>query len=125
CSCTWSTVRRGASWLMVSQVGSSPDALHDSCAACRQIWSNGSNVTASPDVARWASPNSDGRSRINIETLKRAHPIADVVASYGIELRRVGAALVGRCPFHQDGGHPNLHVYPSGRWICYRCDQRG
>jgi DNA primase len=82
-------------------------------------------VTASPDVTRWASHNSDGRRRIDIETLKRAHPIANVVASYRIELRRVGAALVGRCSFHQDGGHPNLHVYPSGRWICYRCDQRG
>src|SRR5579859_2556870 len=66
------------------------------------------------------------RARIDTETLKQAHPVADLVMSYGIELRRVGAALVGRCPFHQDGGHPNLHVYPrSGRWICYRCDQRG
>ena len=66
------------------------------------------------------------RNRIDTETLRQAHPIADVVTSYGIELRRVGAALVGRCPFHQDGGRPNLHVYPrSGRWICYRCDQRG
>ena len=37
----------------------------------------------------------------------------------------MGAALVGRCPFHQDRGRPNLHVYPSGRWICYRCDQHG
>jgi DNA primase len=66
------------------------------------------------------------RVRIDTETLKQSHPIADLVMSYGIELRRVGAALVGRCPFHQDGGHPNLHVYPrSGRWICYRCDQHG
>jgi DNA primase len=67
----------------------------------------------------------DSRVRIDTETLKHAHPIADLVMSYGIELRRVGAALVGRCPFHQDGGNPNLHVYPSGRWICYRCDHRG
>jgi len=66
------------------------------------------------------------RSRIDTELLRREHPIADVVASYGIELHRVGRALVGRCPFHHDRGQPNLHVYPrSGRWICYRCDQRG
>ncbi|MGI9145810.1 MAG: CHC2 zinc finger domain-containing protein [Chloroflexota bacterium] len=70
-------------------------------------------------------PRSDAGSRIDTETLRREHPIADLVASYGIELRRVGSAMVGRCPFHQDGGHPNFHVYPSGRWICYRCDQRG
>jgi DNA primase len=62
---------------------------------------------------------------IDTDALRREHPVAELVASYGIELRRVGAALVGRCPFHQDRGRPNLHVYPSGRWICYRCDQRG
>ncbi|MBV9971279.1 MAG: toprim domain-containing protein [Xanthobacteraceae bacterium] len=47
------------------------------------------------------------------------------MASYGIELRRSGVALVGRCPFHTDGGRPNLHVYRSGRWICYRCGEAG
>ena len=47
------------------------------------------------------------------------------MASYGIELRRAGTALIGRCPFHQDGGRPNLHVYRSGRWICYRCGESG
>jgi DNA primase len=70
--------------------------------------------------------NPGARSRVDIDQLRREHPIADVVTSYGIELRRVGSALVGRCPFHHDRGQPNLHVYPrSGRWICYRCDQRG
>jgi DNA primase len=57
--------------------------------------------------------------------LKRAHPTASVIAAYGIELRQAGTALVGRCPFHQGRGRPNLHVYRSGRWICYRCDERG
>ena len=33
------------------------------------------------------------------------------MARYGIELRRQGHALVGRCPFHADGGRPNLHVF--------------
>jgi DNA primase len=67
----------------------------------------------------------DTHVRVDTEALRREHPVAELVASYGIALRRVGAALVGRCPFHQDRGRPNLHVYPSGRWICYRCDQRG
>jgi DNA primase len=65
------------------------------------------------------------RTRVDTEALRREHPLADLVASYGIELRRIGTALVGRCPFHQDRGRPNLHIYPSGRWICYRCEQRG
>jgi DNA primase len=60
--------------------------------------------------------------RIDTAALKRAHPIADVVAGYGIELRPAGRALVGRCPFHLDRGRPNLHVYPaSDSWYCYRC----
>src|SRR5438874_903206 len=67
----------------------------------------------------------DSQSRIDTEALRREHPTAELVSSYGIELRRTGAALIGRCPFHQDGGRPNLHVYRSGRWICYRCGESG
>jgi DNA primase len=52
----------------------------------------------------------DTHVRVDTEALRRDHSVADLVASYGIELRRVGAALVGRCPFHQDRGRPNLHV---------------
>jgi DNA primase len=50
--------------------------------------------------------------------------LADVVAKYGIELRRSGSAQIGRCPFHADGGRPNLTVYAQ-KWICYRCGERG
>lgn len=66
------------------------------------------------------------RSTINVERLRREHPIADVVARYGITLRQSGQALVGRCPFHADSGRPNLHVYPdTARWFCYRCSIGG
>ena len=58
----------------------------------------------------------------DIARLKNDHPIADVVARYGIELRPSGRSVVARCPFHADGGRPNLHVYPgTGSWYCYRC----
>lgn len=60
--------------------------------------------------------------RYDAEALPRAHPIADVVASYGIALRPSGRALVGRCPFHPDGGRPNLYVYPeTDSFYCFRC----
>ena len=63
-----------------------------------------------------------GARRIETAALKRAHPVEDVVARYGIELKRQGRALVGRCPFHADGGRPNLHVFPATRtWWCFRC----
>ena len=65
-------------------------------------------------------------TRIDTGQLKRAHPVEEVVCRYGIELRPVGRALVGRCPFHADGGRPNLHVYPgNASWYCYRCTSGG
>ncbi len=64
--------------------------------------------------------------RIDTEVLKSEHPIEEVVARYGIELRPSGRTLVGRCPFHNDGGRPNLYVYPATRsWYCYRCAAGG
>jgi len=65
-------------------------------------------------------------TRYDIERLRREYPVAEVMARYGIELRAVGRSLVGRCPFHADGGRPNLHVYPENqRWFCYRCSVGG
>src|SRR6266498_4035097 len=63
-----------------------------------------------------------GPRRIDTAALKQAHPIEDVVARYGIELKRQGRALVGRCPFHADGSRPNLSNFPTTRtWFCFRC----
>lgn len=60
--------------------------------------------------------------RIDTDALKRSRPISEVVASYGIELRSSGRTLVGRCPFHTDGGRPNLFVYPTtDSFYCFRC----
>ncbi|MFN8472797.1 MAG: CHC2 zinc finger domain-containing protein [Anaerolineae bacterium] len=62
----------------------------------------------------------------DILRLKQDHPIAEVVARFGIELRPSGRTFVGRCPFHADGGRPNFHVYPAtGSWFCYRCGVGG
>ena len=61
-------------------------------------------------------------SRVDTASLKLAHPIAEVVARYGVELKRQGRAMVGRCIFHTDNGRPNLYVYgDSESWRCYRC----
>lgn len=61
-----------------------------------------------------------------IEAIRRAHRIAEVVARAGVELRRVGRALVGRCPLHPDGEQPNLHVYEDTEsWYCYACHVGG
>jgi DNA primase len=65
-------------------------------------------------------------ARIDTAALKREHSVADVIARYGVELHPSGASLVGRCPFHDDGGRPNLYVYQhSQSWFCYRCNVGG
>jgi len=62
------------------------------------------------------------RSRVGTAALKLAHPIAEVVAQYRVELKRQGRAMVGKCVFHPDTGRPNLHVYADSQsWRCYRC----
>jgi DNA primase len=63
---------------------------------------------------------------VDVEALKEAHPIRDVVASYGVELRRLGRGWAGRCPFHHDQGRPNFFVWPDTRsWWCFRCNLGG
>ena len=67
-----------------------------------------------------------GAARVDTELLRQQHPIVDLIAQYGIELRRSGTAFTGRCPFHLDRGRPNLTAYPrSGRYVCYRCGAHG
>jgi len=65
----------------------------------------------------------DKASRIDTETLKRDRPLADVIASYGIALRRESAGTYrALCPFHQertpsfwvDGRDPSNEHY----WWC-------
>jgi DNA primase len=65
-------------------------------------------------------------TRIDTDRLRQQHPIADLVAGYGIQLRRSGSSFTGRCPFHLDRGRPNLALYlHSGRFVCFRCGASG
>lgn len=64
--------------------------------------------------------------RVDTAALRRRYPLLDLLARYGLALRPCGRALVGRCPFHDDQGRPNLYVYPDDdHWRCYRCDAGG
>jgi DNA primase len=79
-----------------------------------------------PESRAVASCSRSEQSWVDTESLRLQNPIVDVVARYGVELRRTGSNLTGRCPFHADGGRPNLVVFPgSARWACFRCDARG
>lgn len=62
---------------------------------------------------------------IDIEQVKRRHPIADVVAARGVALHAQGGRLSGRCPFHEDRA-PSLVVYPETRsFYCFGCGAGG
>lgn len=59
------------------------------------------------------------------DTIRRDHPIADVAAAAGLELRPTGGRLVTACPFHGDT-RPSLVVYPATRsYYCFGCGAGG
>jgi DNA primase len=61
----------------------------------------------------------------DVPSIRRAHPIEEVVARSGVDLRPVGQRLVGRCPFHRDG-RPSLAVYPRNQsYFCFGCGAGG
>ena len=61
----------------------------------------------------------------DVVALRRAHPIADVIADSGVELRRAGSRYSGRCPLHDDR-EPSLMVYPSTQsYFCFSCQHGG
>jgi DNA primase len=60
-----------------------------------------------------------------IERLKREVPVERLVKAAGIELRKHGADLIGRCPFHDDR-EPSLVVTPDKNlWHCLGACQAG
>jgi len=62
---------------------------------------------------------------VDVERVKLAHPIADVIAAHGVALRKTGRRFMGRCPFHADD-RPSLVVYPDTQsFHCFGCAATG
>ena len=66
-----------------------------------------------------------GAERVDVQAIRAAHPIEDVIASSGVELRQSGHGYMGCCPFHDDstasmsvGGVPD-------RFKCFGCGAGG
>jgi DNA primase len=61
-----------------------------------------------------------------IQRLKTEISVERLVTSFGVELKRHGANLVGRCPFHDDHT-PSLIVTPeTNLWVCKgKCNMGG
>jgi hypothetical protein len=68
---------------------------------------------------------SEHARRVFFEQIKRTVPIEAVLARFGIELKRHGASLKGRCPIH-GGSNPTQFVVSNGLWHCFGdCDRGG
>jgi len=61
----------------------------------------------------------------DVNSIRQANPIEEVVARAGVDLRPNGHRLVGVCPFHRDGS-PSLVVYPRNEsYFCFGCGAGG
>lgn len=62
-----------------------------------------------------------------MSTWAAARARVDPVAIIGsrVRLKREGRHWIARCPFHQDGGRPNLVLYPNGSFKCFACGAWG
>jgi DNA primase len=62
---------------------------------------------------------------VDVEVLKRRHPIAGVVEESGVQLRGRGRVLQAPCPFHEDH-EPSFTVYrDTQRFYCFGCGVGG
>jgi DNA primase len=62
----------------------------------------------------------------DIDQVKRETDLLALARSRGIELKPHGKDFIGRCPFHQDGEHPNFIVTPGkGLFHCMACGKAG
>ncbi len=63
--------------------------------------------------------------QIDVATIRREHPIEDVVRAYGVELRPAGHGFIGCCPFHDDA-RPSMSVAGvPDRFTCFGCGAHG
>ena len=60
-----------------------------------------------------------------IERLKEAVPVARLVGASGIELKKGGKDLLGRCPFHEDATASLVVTPGKNLWHCFGCGVGG
>lgn len=60
-----------------------------------------------------------------IERLKEAVPVARLVEASGIELKKGGKDLIGRCPFHEDATASLVVTPGKNLWHCFGCGVGG
>ncbi len=56
-----------------------------------------------------------------IERLKEAVPVARLVEASGVELKKGGKDMLGRCPFHEDATASLVVTPAKNLWHCFGC----
>ena len=60
-----------------------------------------------------------------IEEIRARTDLADLISSYGIQLRRAGSDYMACCPFHHEKT-PSFHIHPDrGFYHCFGCGESG
>ena len=63
-------------------------------------------------------------ARLDLHEIRESHPLTSVAAAV-VKLRRVGAEMTGRCPFHADKS-PSFTLFNGGtRFHCFGCGATG
>jgi DNA primase len=61
----------------------------------------------------------------SVAAAKAQLSIVEVIREH-VPLLRQAARYIGRCPFHEDRGRPNLVVFPATQtWACFACGAQG
>lgn len=82
--------------------------------------------TTSPTMAAESATHAQPPDeKVDVEAIKRAYPLLDVLERYGIVTRGTGVRRTALCPFHDDH-EPSLTVYvDSDRFHCFGCGVAG
>lgn len=65
-------------------------------------------------------------ARVDLASLKRDHPLSEVIAASGIALRPIGKdRFSARCPFHEDHEPSLLIDERDGHFHCFGCQAHG
>ncbi|TQM61714.1 CHC2 zinc finger domain-containing protein [Humibacillus xanthopallidus] len=62
---------------------------------------------------------------VDVEDVRRRHPIEEVVAASGVELHRTGRGWMGCCPFHDDTTASLSVAGVADRFHCFGCGISG
>jgi DNA primase len=69
-----------------------------------------------------SAPNTE---HVDVQAIRAAHPIEDVIASSGVRLHASGHRFMGCCPFHDDATPSMSVAWAPGRFKCFGCGAAG